>query len=243
VASKAANKAGRVSWSRDGFFIRLTPERKAKLEGLRDPGAKGTPIQAVDFALDLALAALSESQVADEVGRSDSIDAAAMDALSRMEAQARLERENLSAIALQIAGRFEALSEMLGSAMQDPDLADLPSLERWFADESARLATRVEKVAIAEAHWVGKSIGPKGLIDAAFDLALVGADGKPVQSKPSAVARARLGAIHPSSKLGLAPMDLAFYIVGQPNQAGMWTLSAFEREADRSMGPPLSSNP
>ena len=234
------------SWNRDGFFIRLTKERKTLLQSIaHDVGGDPSPICAIDRALDLASSFLAEPETAtsSESGTAasaptmgsmplDALDAAAL----RIETQSRLERERLQAMHREANDRFHALSDLIASAIQSGDSSETQSFDAWLTDEVARRGLTIQKVAIAKAMWVSKTRSSVDQWEADFEVELVGADGKPQQRKVGDATRVRVSGIDAASGLGLAPMQDGIYLIGQPAPSGQWVITAYKQKPDNTLG-------
>ena len=234
------------SWNRDGFFIRLTKERKALLQSIaHDVGGDPSPICAIDRALDLASSFLaepgtatpSESGVASAVPTMGSLPLDALDAAAaRIETQSRLERERLQAMHREANDRFHALSDLIAEAIQSGDSSETQSFEAWLTNEVTRRGLTIQKVAIAKATWVSKTRSGMDQWEADFEVELVGADGKPQQHKVGDATRVRVSGIDAGSGLGLAPMQDAVYLIGQPAASGQWVITAYKQKPDNTLG-------
>ena len=132
--------------------------------------------------------------------------------------------------------RFYALSDLIASAIQSGDSPETQSFEAWLTDEVARRGLSIQKVAIAKATWVSKTRSGVDQWEADFDVELVGADGKPQQRKVGDATRVRVSGIDAGSGLGLAPMQDAVYLIGQPAASGQWVITAYKQKPDNTLG-------
>lgn len=241
----AADAPASGTWSRDGFFIRLTAARKAKLLAVAaELGASASPIAAIDRALEFAGVSLrdsadGESQPSHANG-SGHKDATLDEALARLETQARREREALGLVAREVSQRFHALSDLISAAMESGDAPETQPLDAWFSEETARRGLNVGKIAIAKARWASLRRVSGGSFEAEFDVELVGADGKRLAQHVAGAARARLQGLGEGGAVVGAPMDEPIYLGGQPRGDGRWDITAFQCRPDGSIGETLS---
>jgi hypothetical protein len=236
-------KTTQASWDRDGFFIRLTPQRKAALLAIaKDLPGSPSPIVVIDHGLDVALA-MRQEQTEDDAHEYEpprDEQSSFTSTIARIETQARLDRETMEALGRGVAERFHALSDLITAAMEPGGSAEAPSFESWLSDETARLGLTIQKAAIAKAAWIGKRRSSTGRIEGEFEVELVGADGKPLRRKTAGAARVRLAGLAEPGALASSSMNQAVFLVAQPLAGGSWSITAYSSQSDGSLGSALA---
>jgi len=231
------------AWKREGFYLRLSKDRKAGLKKLAEGLANASsPAATVDWAIELALESLGalESSEAKEratiVGTDEGKLSPLAAAIERLSVELELGSERQRSRIEDIAAGVERLADLISGALSESGPQDAATLEEWLGSEIAARSVLVRQVAIVRAKWVSTTrIGPCQSA-LAFDVELADADGEPLTGSSSTLARVRFMPVGSGSELARSDLSEPIFLACQPAGRGSWRIAPFQKNPDGSIG-------
>lgn len=257
--SEPAAKFEGQGWDRDQVSLRLTLRRKTRLLSLaRELPPEATPTDAVDRALDLALAGLvargrededdfGAADVSAALGRLDSGVAAAsalLDAkltrLSNQLAEARPLIEEAAEGARRLRRLADAAQAEDSGFAEDTSEAPL-SIRNWLDRETRKLGRPATKLALVRAEWAAARKVSRALLSIDFSCRLVAVDNQSVDPSPSLVSLARLDLVDAGGALAGVGATRAIALLCEPRGSGAWLIRFHELDAQGKIGSMIES--
>lgn len=252
-----------LGWDRDQVSLRMTLRRKTRLLSLaRELPPEATPTDAVDRALDLAIAGLIARGRKDE----NTFDATAVSAAlsqidSEMAATSTLFDAKLTSMADDLSKLVDALPlieeaadgarrlHRLADAVQADGEAGLeaeaggapPSLRDWLRRETERAGRSVANVAFVKAEWMAARKIARTLLSIDLSCQLVAVDGQRVDSSRSFASPARIDLVDASNALAGIGATGAVCLLCEPQDSGAWLIRVHSLAPGGKVGSMIAS--
>lgn len=235
ATSKAVAK--HEGWSKAGVNLRLTKERRAGLRAIAGDDPRCAPTEAVDRAIDLALATRrAQSHAGPDIG-----DLA--DAGERHSRQAREDAGKSLAAILDVGRSVDELRELISAVAglpRDGDgngFSDAQTMREWLDQEAKSLA---QGALLAQARWQSTTRTDDRRVALELLVKRVASAGQSRAPTHGHSALVRLEGIDASSALASGNLMKPFYLVcGKRGES--WQIDARRANEDHSIGVKFAS--
>ncbi|MQA20933.1 hypothetical protein [Rugamonas rivuli] len=228
------------AWTRAGVSVRLTRARMPKLQKLKaNMDEDANPIDVIDFAIN---SALTSNDTMDWLGGGSVADLE--ESVSKLARETRHSNERLA----EVCRMLPSLVSSFGMTAAPKSDGFSPAAIEWFSpseclrrEEAARGAA-CERVAQADARWIGTEAAGKSHVAMRFEVKFVAMDRRNLRLRENAAMPVLVDLIWNNSALARADLTGGAYLVWMKNSGGGWDCNVYAKLSNGGFGAALDKD-